>query len=617
MAKTLGLLAPLLLALPVVAAACAGAPEGTDASGSALRGLNKTEATAELGQIGDAIRAYYGPLEYKQQRFGFNLDQALADANAEIQAGQTEADFVRPMYKLLGKLHDGHVSFEYPLKGDSTNENMIPMIVMPVEGQYIVAGVNPQLGVTKGDVLVSIDGLSTQKLEELLMPLVQIGTPESSKHFAGVDMTIRPFYAPPELQPQGPTAHVVLKHADGTQYSVDAPWRVTKGGTAGQVKPPVATPPANPATPTHAKVAETFSERANYVLSRLNDPGLDASLMEMGALTPYWLTPQVRQSLALVEVTPKAATLTSFGVTIPPTDATAADADRYIQFRAYKYKFAGKTVMVVRIPSYEVPQKNYDENVAWLASLLKENLAAPVAGATLADVPADVVVLDDTHNPGGSVPYVTGLASLFATAPIPNQVQANHADRKWISQLLDEANQSDATEQPILLDRMKGIETAFDAGKWLAPFTPMVGSFRGPTVPATTEGDLGENMLAAHPQVRWSKPVLVLTDELSGSGGDAFPMLLKNGGVAKTFGAKTMGLGGNVEEVLTLPFSGAKLRLTRGMFGTWKANPSDIPLIENNGVTPTYPYDHTAADFRAGFVDFAKSFSQVAATLTR
>src|SRR5262245_34527517 len=115
MAKTFGLLAPLFLALPL-AACSAIAPEATGATGDELRGLNKREALSELSQIGDAIRAYYGPLEYKQQKFNWNLDQALATAKSEIEAGNNEADFVRPVYKLLASLKDGHISYTYPLK---------------------------------------------------------------------------------------------------------------------------------------------------------------------------------------------------------------------------------------------------------------------------------------------------------------------------------------------------------------------------------------------------------------------------------------------------------------------------------------------------------------------
>jgi hypothetical protein len=623
-----------LVAVLATIAACSGRSDVGDnanATPDELRAINNREALAELVQIGDAIRSYYGPLEYKKQRFGLDLDRELARAKNQIQAATTEADRVRPVYELLAKLKDGHVSYSYPLPSDASSRSRISFLVTPVEGSYVVARVGTSLAgsVNLGDVLVSIDGRTTKELERILLPLNEIGTLESSKHMVGAGMTIREFYTAPRLQPKAATAHVILKKADGTEYAVDAPWHTTMGGLAGQVTAPL--PPAPPATTAPATAKRralpseaAFSKRAAYILRNPSISEND-SLVEFGNSVPYYLTPAVQAKLNLVPVNPKTETLKAFGVTVPPEDETADDTKRFVWFRAYKYTYNHKTILLVRIPSFVTPLSNYDENVAWLAALLKDNLGtAPVASGdapalSLADTPADSLVLDVTHNPGGAVAYVQGLATLLATKPIPNFVQANHADRRWIADLLGAANGSDALEQPVWLKRMREVETAYDVGKWLAPFSPIIGSYQGPTVPSNVDLNTGSEMLSPHPLVQWNKPILALHDELSGSGGDAFPAILQNAGVAKTFGARTMGLGGTVESVLTLPHSGAELHLTRGLNAPF--HPADAPggvaLIENNGVTPNFPYAHTVADFRGGFVGFATAFSEIASTLTR
>jgi hypothetical protein len=626
----LGLFALAMFSLPMVACAdTSGAGRGTSAD--ELRGLNKQEALAELGQIGDALRASYGPLEYKQERFGFVLDDALAAAKAEIEAGASEADFIRPVYGLLAKLHDGHVSYAYPMKGDQSSEFRLPFIVTPFGNDYAVTAVlaTPEdvasFGMAKGDTLVSIDGKGTEELEKRALALVGNGAPESEKHYAGVGMTIRPFYTPKDLQPSGPTAEVILRHADGSEYTATLPWTVTRGGLAGGV------------LPTEPKAASTglklggagpmaYSSQLAYLLAQRDGAkvGPEATIVEQGSLTPYFLTPEVREALGVVEVFPAPATLESFGVKLPETEASAPEAARVIQLHAYKYRFEGKTILLVRIPTYSLANAAFAENVGWLAGLLQENLKAAGKVTSVATTPADVVVLDDSHNPGGSIGFGTGLVSLFATAPIPNVVQAHNADRKWIdtySGMLGQlATLSPELAAPVgaaVLERRAQMEAVYDADGALAPFTPFGGSQRGPTVPEDFEALVGENMLAPHPQVNWNKPVLVLIDELAGSCADIVPMLLKDSGIAKTFGTRTMGLGGNVEPILTLPFSRATLSATRGLFGAYKANPAEIRLIENNGVTPDYPYAHTVADYRAGYVGYAKSFSKVAATLTR
>lgn len=610
MSKSFGLL--LLLALPLVACSSGSAPahQGDE---SELRSLTKQQALAELDQVAEAIRAYYGPLEYKQQRYGFDLDAAQAKSRAAIEIATTEGGRIRPIYELLAQLKDGHVSLSYKLRADETSDSGLPLVVTPVEGQYLVAGVAPTLGIARGDILVSVDGLTPTQLEEKLFPLSEVGTPESTKHFVGLQMTQRFFYFPDELKPRGPTASVVLQNATGENYTVEIPWRTTNGGLAGLVTPATIVTENNPEQPAQA----TFSPRAAFVLAHQQQFVPELSILDQGRLAPYFLTAAVRQQYGVVPVQPKAETLTSFGVTIPEDPTQAAN---YIALSAFKYKFHGKTVMIVRIPGFIVPQNNYEENVAWAAALLKDNLpteSAPVAAdAPLEQQPADAIVVDVSHNPGGNATYVQGLVSLFIDHEIPANVQANHADRRWIERFLGSANQLaqfGPDVQGVFLNRMATVERAYDAGKWLADFLPLSGAYQGPTVEGTIESVFGTNTLPPHPLVHWNKPLLVVHDEMSGSGGDVFPTLMKNGGY-KTFGARTMGLGGNVEEVLVLPHSGGRLNLTRGLMGPAAAD-GNVQLIENNGATPTYPKAHTIADFRAGFVGYVGAFSEIVSSM--
>jgi hypothetical protein len=607
-----------------LAPACAPADGDAPSASTAdeLRPLSEREALEELAQVGDALRANYAPLEYKRARFGFELDAALADARAKVIAARTEGERIRPFYELLAKLKDGHVSLRYRLRSDASAEHSLPITVTPVAGSYLVESTSaPELGIVRGDKLVSIDGMSTAKLEELLLPLAEIGTPESSRHAIGVQMTSRPFYAPDALAPRGDVASVVVEHADGTRVTVAVPWKTVTGGVAGGVVP-AAPAVAAPATPV-ATAASGASDRLAFILERElgTEPAVPtAASAQRGASTPWFLTPEVRQQLGVVDVAPKAETLASLQVTVPPGDATIPEAVRTISLRAYKYRFAGKTILLVRIPRFSASMpRNESANVGWLSALLQENLAPVPDGAepaSLAETPADAVVLDVTHNPGGSIPYAHGIATLFLDKAIPSLVQASRADRLFISGLVNQANMAAPDVKPILLDRIRLAETAYDVGNPLTPFMPIAGSVQGPAVAASALEMTGNEQLAPHPLVAWNRPVLVLQDELSGSMADAFPMLLQNGGVARTFGARTAGMGGTVAPVLSLPYSGGQLSLTRGLFGA--ANPTAaVKVIENVGVAADFPYEPTVADFRSGFVSYTNAFSTIAATLTR
>src|SRR5262249_31891106 len=147
------------------------------------------------------------------------------------------------------------------------------------------------------------------------------GTPESSAHSVAASMTFRPFYAPKELAPRGPSASCVFKKADGSQYEVAVPWSVTPRGIAGQIDPParLAGPPPEQQggqqnTPsTRARLAEhqltgrdaTFSSHANWVIRRDNP---EASVLQVASLVPFYFTGPVTAQYAPVEVKPKTET---------------------------------------------------------------------------------------------------------------------------------------------------------------------------------------------------------------------------------------------------------------------------------------------------------------------
>ena len=101
--------------------------------------------------------------------------------------------------------------------------------------------------------------------------------------------------------------------------------------------------------------------------------------------------------------------------------------------------------------------------------------------------------------------------------------------------------------------------------------------------------------IASNP-VHYTKPIIILIDEFAGSGGDAFPALMKGYGRAKLLGSRTMGAGGHVREFPPLYYSQIGLRLTKSLF----YRPDGIP-VENNGAIPDFNYAITLDDFVSGY----------------
>ncbi len=98
----------------------------------------------------------------------------------------------------------------------------------------------------------------------------------------------------------------------------------------------------------------------------------------------------------------------------------------------------------------------------------------------------------------------------------------------------------------------------------------------------------------------------MLIDEMSGSGGDAFPSLMKGYGRATLVGTRTMGLGGHVEEQPNLTYSQLSWRTTKSLF----YRPDGV-AVENNGAVPDYPYTITREDFMYEYADYQKFYLNV------
>jgi hypothetical protein len=217
---------------------------------------------------------------------------------------------------------------------------------------------------------------------------------------------------------------------------------------------------------------------------------------------------------------------------------------------------------------------------------------------------------------GGRVEFFHGLASLFTDRPFRTDLAECHADTTWISFFLDAGTKTnDAAARAAYVERAQAVEDAISSGATLSRPIATVGAF-------AHKDAVGHVLMDPSELVQWTKPVLILTGNLTASAGDFFPAILQANGMARTFGGPTMGAGGWVETMATLPYSRLKLKVTRTLSFVAPADgsaraPLDSEVFENNGVTPDYPYMVTVADFRAGFVGYFEAFSRVAAQLTR
>lgn len=550
--------------------ACSQSP---DPSTTSVRNLTRSEATADFEQIVQAVRTYYGPLEYKERRFGYTLNELADGSRAELAAAADDAtdnDYYAVFQRFLAKLEDGHVGISFPLSGAAVDTYSIPIFLQEIEGQAVVghvSGAAAEAGIAVGDVVASVDGKAPMAYLETIKKYDALGQDDTEDQFV-----FRVFYRPAtmrEIVPASDTARIVVERADKTTLSVDLTWNVLR---------PTNTDTEGLAAAFSVRQAQDFNRAAGY------------SVMGWGDPKPFFDTVAVRDRYNWTQVVASDEMKAKYGAT---------ETDWPIFAAVYEWK--GKKVLLVREPAYG---GSTDE---MLANFIRNYKAV----LDTFEGTVDVLVLDQTHNTGGA--FCQEFFRLFADKPYPAFVQFNNTDRDWVLGLTSSwptmlgtmiADADDAFYAS-LKDIAGRTERDYDAGlSMTSDALPLLGGF---------------NMTGPYHDYHWKKPFLVLADELAGSCGDLFPMLIKASGVAKIMGQRTVGLGGNVSEVSVLGNSLAEVRLTRGLFTSYRADGrySDDDMMENHGVLPDIEYDHTLADFRAGYVRYFERFSNEALKLLK
>jgi hypothetical protein len=387
-----------------------------------------------------------------------------------------------------------------------------------------------------------------------------------------VYLTIRPFFLDESLLPEaGATATLDFVRADGSRYTVQTPWTATS-----------LLPKRAPQAPVMTKFGiEDAMAQANEWATYTTQA--EAEINKLGVAAPFFLSQAFIDTFKPVAVRPSDQNLADFGT-------PACTGGGYACYRNFSviYEYNGKKILLTRIPSYqpgETANPGTANDQGYYLALFFEFRDQ-----------ADVLVVDDTHNPGGSVSFGTNVYAALLSRPGPSFGFRFNTDRKWIQrfrtsqqQLLASADPATQAAGKLLQERTDIIETAYDRNEALTRVIPF-GTFPE-TIPDFSFG--------------WRKPFVILADELSFSGGDALPMLVKASKQGVVFGARTAGLGGTVELGTTTSAINGDLRVTRGLFVATKpdGNYVDADFVEDNGVLPDVPYTVKAADFRAGYVD--------------
>lgn len=541
---------------------------GLQSHRSQLRALpySQAEKLADFDTAVGYFKSYYAPLEYKEKKWNVSYPQIFSDLRVEVENTKTDAEFEGVMARLIAAMRDGHVGIRIP----NQKRYSLAFATDNIDGNFVIIQVNKAVkkyGLTLGDQLVALDGETPATIVERLSRYQSIGYEGIDKHIHALMVTNRRY-----VQPQFNKSLVTIKRKkDGATFDVFMPW-VESSNDLDKV----------PGLPS-PKLTELSELDASLALDDWS-----MSIMKMGDAKPHFLNAAVLAKYSFIE-----AGLTDAEWAKVQIDGKPADGKPAVIYSVF-YRHNKKLVYMIRIPKYGYGGVEAKRNVATYEALLKKYQSI-----------ADVLVIDQTHNPGGSVGYLEALVKLFLVKPGPGFAFSVRADRLWLRNLkrfmtTKEFQGQSAAEKAQWLTTYHDIDAANENGDFLAP--PM--AFSTPIL---------------MDKAVWKKPILLLIDEYCGSGGDAFPMLLKGHKRATLFGSRTMGLGGNVSQMPELPYSGHQIRLTRSLFYMYRTDYTlpDDAIIENNGVSPHIPYVVGSKDHADQFVGYVKAFSDAAVNLIK
>lgn len=220
---------------------------------------------------------------------------------------------------------------------------------------------------------------------------------------------------------------------------------------------------------------------------------------------------------------------------------------------------------------------------------------------------ADMLLIDQTNNPGGKLLYMYALASVLTDRPLEVLKDRRLLTQTDVLKALDLIDLS----QEIDLDKLD-----YYAGSYLG-FLPVRELMQNKFNEAhfiLSQWELGHlltepyplngiKILKPHPRVNFTKPIFILVNEMDFSCADDFPAILQDNKRATIIGTPTAGAGGAVSRLSFNNLNG----ISQLSYTTSITQRMDGTFIENMGVKPDiildfknelYDKDDGRADFR-------------------
>ncbi len=513
-------------------------------------------AEASLTFMKSVYATTYAPAPWKAKYDNWNIDAEFNKGMTAIRANKNNMsvkDARRILMDFIYSMRDYHVSIQFY----STEMSSLPFTVRSAEGRYFIVYVDAEktspstFPFKVGDEVLEFDGRPVSEVIQELK-IMELNVASTDEALAELALTNRQV-SRGHIAQRGPVSLTVMPKGASKAVTRQLIWEHTP------------------------EVIKDISENITMDNVIPANTLIDAPIMQMDLETNL----DNPHSLGH-----KKGFLPKLGTAI----WESSDEDLY---HAYIYQNEkNELIGVIRIPAYVVA--DYPKSVAAFAKTI-----AHMEKVT------DKLVIDQLNNPGGSVFYLYALASILSPEPLkaprhrmsvtPSRVDSCVTALKQL-----ESIDSDQKAKEVIGENIHGYLVSLQFVHFYREYCKLY----------IEEWQAGKTMtrpywIAGVDEINpysntYSKPILILVNELDFSGGDFFPTIMQDNDRATIMGVRTAGAGGYVLNYTYPNLLGVKaFRVTESLAYRVDQNP-----IENLGVTPDIMTPLTANDRQNNYMDY-------------
>lgn len=523
----------------------------------------------------------YAPFEWKKELFSLNWEEAFAKAKEEVLSAPaiSTKQFHQVVKRFLGSLKDYHVKVEF----FSTEKAFLPFSVKQTQNRYFIDWVDPyrfpfsHYGPNVGDEILFF---GDQPIQNVIQNLIEEGQEqglniETNRSTAAQTLTLR-LGAFGDIVPQGAVNLTTQSCFTGKISSTELLWEYfpEEYFDSGESPESLLSP--------HLEQENCFTEflmehplqyAKNKILKGLQKGNGESFVPPLGEI--IWSSLDLEDSYEEQE------------------DYFFSDPEKN-SWQAYIYLHPqGYRIGCIRIPSYaRKDQEGFGEILRYF------------------EEETDALVIDQVNNGGGYINTMYDIVSMLIEEPIEilqYKVKLNHKLMSTIVNCMDNLLQmrSAFNENPeqFLLHHF------FDHQANLRKYShceSILSEWKAGRVMTNNIPLLGYGKLNPHPLYRYTKPIVVLVDELDFSCADFLPAILQDHKRAVLFGTSTAGAGGSVNQFNFYNYSG----ISKCTFTASIIERLNKEKIENIGVHPDVEYILSPEDIQFGYQNYVHALNQ-------